>query len=158
MPAMLVNPPVTPSDHFAVVATGIFTILGGVIGSVLTYVFTKRLNRTQWLAENKKVEYQQLLSAIHEGFFETLAHRKTQSYLVDEKRDRELILARTKAARTIADRILVASEMVKMNMMNRWTTAEKAFFDTGDILTFEGELDKLSAELRKAAIQEINDL
>jgi hypothetical protein len=64
-------------------------------------------------------------------------------------------MARTKPARTIADRILIADEINKMKLMERWTNAVTNFMDTGDLFAFTHEVNKLSEDIRETALKDV---
>jgi hypothetical protein len=126
-----------------------------LIGVWVGAYVSNRNQRKQWLVDNKKVEYRELLTTVNESFMAILAHAKNPSFMLDEARDRELAMARTKPARTIADRILIADEINKMKLMERWTNAVTNFMDTGDLFAFTHEVNKLSEDIRETALKDV---
>lgn len=132
--------------------SGAMGMLGTVVGIVLGHYLSKKAQQEQWVRENKKAEYRELLSVINESFMLLMELRRPGIALGPEEQ-RELLQAETKSVRTIADRIYVAEAITKINLMKRWTTALTQFKKDKDIVAFGNETSALSEEIRRAALK-----
>lgn len=137
---------ISPADQYAMWASGAFAIVGVIIGALLTYYFQWR----QWRADNRKAEYGELLTAINRGFTTIVALSAKPPFIHDDNYDRELLLAETSTAGTIAARIIIAREIGRLDVMKRWTTAARKYAHDKDFQAFNEEVNRLSEDIRKS--------
>jgi hypothetical protein len=132
-------------------ASGILAILGVVIGVLLTYF----LGRKQRLVDIKTAEFRDLLAGINRGFSTMLALASNPPFFHSDEYTGTLADAEAQVAATIAARIFIAPEVGKLRAMERWTTAARKFAKDKDVLAFGNEVNRLSEDIRKAALKSI---
>jgi len=135
-----------------VLVSGALGMLGTALGIVLGHHFSKKTQREQWVRDNRKAEYRELLTTISESFMLLMELRRPGIALGPEEQ-REVFQAETKSVRIIADRIYIADEIAKIGLMKRWTTALNVFKTDLNIQAFANETGALSEEIRRAALK-----
>jgi hypothetical protein len=133
--------------------SGAIGILGVVVGAVLNHFFSSRSQKEQWNAENQKAEFRELVTALNKSFATILALSRNTPFFHEDQRRLDVTLADTDAARTIADRIYIADEIVKLKVMERWTTAARKFAHGQDIVAFGNEVSQLTGDIRQLALK-----
>jgi hypothetical protein len=117
---------------------GLFTLGGVVIGALLTFQLTRSWQREQWLLDNRRQEYRELLSSIT-GAYIAIAHI-AETGAVGRTASPEIELIAERAAiesfRTLRDRILIAEEIEFANSLEEWDTAIQNYRRTHDEHTF----------------------
>jgi len=138
--------------------SGIIGIAGVVLGALLNHYLGNRSRERQWQAETRKAEYRELLTGINESFTTVLALSAKRPFFHDDDYEARLLLAETGAARSVADRIFIAEEVERLEVMRRWTTAARKFASGRDIVAFGNEVNQLSHEIRQAALKDVGRL
>ena len=95
-----------------------FTLAGVVVGAGLTYLLGRSKEHEQWLRDNRKQEYRELLSSISDAYLNMV---KTKPGIGWEKeahlRAEQL---KSDAFRVLHDRIFIAQEIKDADIMNQW--------------------------------------
>jgi hypothetical protein len=132
-----------------------FSTLGGVvIGSLLTYLFSRSAQRENWLRDCRKEEFRELLRALSDHFtilqeFERLAYHQTP-----EERER-LTDAQANFFRVVHSRIYIAYDVKRLNIKNKWIDAVKVYCaqpDKPDLQTFDKAYYEVNDAIVKAAL------
>lgn len=131
--------------------TGLFTVGGVVIGSLLTYFLTRRWQREQWRNDNRKEEFRELIGAITAS---AIAFMKQTPYLDDriagrEKEERYTLYL--EALRVIKTRIFIARDVKEMNLNDRWVESINGMGETDTIDQFEERFEKIRDEIIERA-------
>ena len=135
------------------IISGATGIIGVVVGTILTQLFSNRSQKRQWNAENQKTEFRELITALNKSFATILALSRNTPFFHDDRYSLDVTLADTDAARTIADRIFISDEIVKLKVMERWTTSATKFARGKDIVAFGNEVRQLTEDLRQSALR-----
>jgi len=143
-------------DQNAVWASGAIAITGVVVGAVLNHFLADQSQRKQWRAENRKAEFRELLTAVNESFMAILALTKNSPLFQDDQHQTNMTLAETNVVRAVSDRIFIADEVGKLNVMERWTTAARRFAHGKDIQVFGNEVNQLSEDIRRLALKTVD--
>ena len=106
-------------------------LLGIFVGAFIS----QRWQRRQWLLDNKKTEYRELLSGIATASYRNLKALPLRNEHTGERRELspdeqgELLEAQTEGQRLLSDRIFIASQIERENIIERWQllTAEEDF-------------------------------
>ena len=134
---------------------GFLTLGGVVVGSLLTYLFTRSTQREQWLRDCRKEEFRELLRALSDHFtilreFERLVHHQTP---VERER---LTNAEADFFRVVHSRIYIANDVNHLNIKNRWINAVKKYCaqpDKPDLQTFYEAYNEVNGAIVKAALR-----
>jgi hypothetical protein len=110
------------------------------------------------MAENRKAEFREPLTGINQSFSTILALTSHRPFFADDSLQRDILLAETKGTSVIADRIFIAEEVSKLKLMERWTTAARAFAADKDILKFGRQVNGISDDTRKCGLKSIQTL
>jgi hypothetical protein len=103
-------------DWVVRIAPGLWPVVTLLIGIYVGGTVTSRNQRKQWVLDNKRNEFRELISAITRTV--TLVANLPQGAGPEERKaagDAELT-----AIAMINDRIFIAREMAELNVLNRW--------------------------------------
>jgi hypothetical protein len=125
--------------------------VGPLIGVLVGAYLTKRIQRRQWLADNKKDEYRDLLSVISRGYSQFVRLVKAS----DAWDDSEVNEIKFMVLDTIQDRIFIADELSELRIFSRWQAAVLALEKNHDEGQFTETVGTLLRDLRTAALNDI---
>ena len=57
------------------VQAGLFTLIGVIVGALLTYFLTRQIQREQWLKDNRKEEFRELIGALTDAALALIRRR-----------------------------------------------------------------------------------
>ncbi len=124
-------------------------ILGSLSGVYLTSRLTRSWQRAQWVADNKKAEYRELLSTIART--ERLI-REMHSAGVQAAEERRVVWeAGNETWRIIQDRIFIADRVKKLQVLSRWASNAGVTGGREGIVNFVQEVGALRDEILAAA-------
>ena len=95
-----------------------FTLAGVVVGAGLTYLFSRSKEHEQWLRDNRKEEYRELLSAISEAFL--IVHKYGSGPFGPLENQGIVESVKHKSFRILHDRIFIADELKKADIRSKW--------------------------------------
>jgi len=107
----------------AIAALQIWSALGPLIGVGLGAFFTRSWQRKQWVLENKKAEYRELLSVLSQTVHNYLNVWPTpmDSNVITSEEMHKLMASDTEARKTIGDRIFISNFIKREDIQSRWT-------------------------------------
>jgi dihydroorotase-like cyclic amidohydrolase len=121
-----------------------------VIGALLGSYLSSRGQRKQWIADNKKQEYRELLTTLTKAYQELAA--LNAPIVVWNKEDQQRYEEAIKRAETvILDRIFISTEVAEMNLVKRWL--EVLQDTTHDKVLLAVRLNNMLEEIREKAMQ-----
>jgi hypothetical protein len=129
-------------------ASGFFTLGGVVIGSVLTYLLTRRWQREQWFRDRRYDEFRELLTTVAEVFaaYPTYVfHAQSPEMQIGKSQ----LLA--KCSTVLADRLFIAGDVKEMNLLTRWEAAMNDLQQTYDLNAWMREKEDLTEQIVKKA-------
>lgn len=110
--------------------------IGSFVGSLITLYFSSRQRRQEWIKDNKKQEWRELISTLSQSFH----YIKNNSFgLVGGDQEKGCMEADAEARRAIESRIFVWHGIQSENVRERWQllAAEK---DWGRMIQYWSEL------------------
>ena len=127
---------------------GLFTIGGVIIGSILTYTLTRRWQREQWIADSRKEEFRELLTAIAKSMDVHIRIWREGRPQTPEDQV-ELQEAVSETFRTFHDRVFISEEIDQFRIEKIWVDAAKTYKETFDAEVLFDAHD----EIRKAIVK-----
>src|SRR5438132_11908355 len=112
--------------------TALTGLAGVILGVFLTSILTRRSQRTQWIADNKKEEYRELMSTLARSMTMIMMY-KGVGVAIGPQQQREFQDAYNEALRVLSDRIFIAEQIKKDKIYDRWTAAMAELHRTNDI-------------------------
>jgi hypothetical protein len=134
------------------VISGGIGLLGTCIGAGLVYLSTRKIQQDQWLRDSRKAEFSELLKALSQSYGVMISLR-TPGRLLDGHDLTNLEEAEASALRTIRDRIFIADDVARDNILELWTNASKTFDDCRDFAKFRASYNLINEVIVKAAMQ-----
>jgi hypothetical protein len=121
--------------------------VGGFVGNLISTWLTSRAQRKNWLRDNKKQEWRELIAVLSQSVHRILQNTEdfrfegivTISGEQEKEQAKHLLEADLEARRVIEDRIFISSRVQSENVLERWRliAAEK---DIGRILEYWNHL------------------
>jgi|HubBroStandDraft_1064217.scaffolds.fasta_scaffold153637_1 hypothetical protein len=127
-----------------VLTSGVLGIVGTAIGAFLVYRFSRRTQHEQWIRDNRKEEYRELIEALTDEItalvrrLEMSKDRTITREVFDEEREKH----RT-ALRVLKNRIFIARDLKERNLFDEWADGLKLVWETGEYHTFEATYEKI---------------
>jgi hypothetical protein len=135
------------------IGTGVaaFGIGAAFAGVLIGQRMARNTQRQQWILDNRKTEYRELLTAISESLRLGLSLNPGLGFSGEE--DRKAVEANAMSMRVIRDRIFIADMVESMNLEERWAMAimkHRRTYDASALITAYREV---SDELVKLAVE-----
>lgn len=101
---------------------GLFTLLGVVVGSFLTYLLGRSVQQEQWRRDCRRQEFRELVSTITSCMVDVIAFKKAREMSAPwtEKLLNGLIETHTSAYKVIGDRIFIAKDVERIDAGSRF--------------------------------------
>jgi hypothetical protein len=138
-------------EYGTIIASGVMGMVGTVVGVLMNHFLSRSSRVAERIDDAKKAEYRELLSVLNQNFMVLMELRRPMAAQGPEEQC-EVFKAETDSVRTIADRLYIAEELGRLNVMKRWTDALTAFKNQRDIIAFGDVTTQISSEIRKAAL------
>jgi hypothetical protein len=127
-----------------VLTSGVLGILGTAIGAFLVYRFSQRTQHEQWIRDNRKEEFQELIQALTDemtALFRRLEMTKngtiTKEVFNDEREKHQIAL------RVLKNRIFIAKDLKDRNLFDEWGDGLKLVWESGEYHAFEDTYEKI---------------
>jgi hypothetical protein len=111
---------------WSTVILSIWGAVGPLVGIIIGHRITKAWQREQWIVENKKQEYRELLSTLSKSF-SVYARYYTGGAAHGPEAQERLERAEAEVLETINDRIFIAAEIREHDILKRWVAAVQDF-------------------------------
>ena len=142
-------------DYFmwATTILGIWAAVGPLVGVRYGQELARRNQRAHWVADSKKKEFKELLSALDTAME---AFAKHVNIINKTPKDFwELSDASNQAIRCVSDRLFILPEMNKHQIRERWFKATDELEKAWDIATFSTLYRQLRSEIISMATADI---
>src|SRR2546423_13008725 len=113
-------------------------LVGVMIGAVLSPYVTNYWHRRQWVLDNTRAEYRELLGVLAKSAHYFALSLSSPICVLSADERRQIFEADAEARRVIADRILIAGRMRREDIESRWAT----LMGEKDFSKFWNEMDK----------------
>jgi hypothetical protein len=112
----------------------VWAAVGPLVGLLVGHFLTRSWQKKQWLLDNEKQEYRELLDALS-GAYLSLAKTELVRGTDRVRSTPETSEAEDAAYRLLNDRIFIASKLKEENVFEQWTTMYKRFTGGQDTFT-----------------------
>ena len=139
--------------NIAIVA-GTLGIAGTAVGAILNGYLSRKMQRAQWAADCRKVEYQELLTVLCKEaglIMENLT--KASGGSPDDKE--AFLRAHYEGRRILQDRLFIAEKLEKHHIPKLWLDAVRSCVDTHDPAKFQRLFEDVKAELIALATKDL---
>ncbi len=137
------------------IAAGIRETLGPLLGVLIGAYIANRNQRKRWVADNKKEEYRELMTALSHAFSAVLDERQPMVAL-DGEEQRRVSRAKGQLPITIADRVFIADEVKGLRVLERWMKAVGDYHSSGDEKSFTLAFVQITDDLTRSAKKVMN--
>jgi len=95
--------------------------VGSFLGGVITQLLSSRQRRKEWVKDNKKQEWRELLSTLSQSFHHLVNYSPGNGIVaISGEQEKGLLQADVEAVSVISDRIFIASQLGRENVRERW--------------------------------------
>ena len=130
------------------VSTGIWAVIGPFIGVLVGAYIANQNQRKHWVADNKKREYQELITALILASDSVI--RQTKLTVTIEER-RELVSVEQRFVILIATLIFIRNEVMEMKIGERWEEMNTTFANERNTQKLGETLSEIRRDLLNAA-------
>ena len=134
----------------------VWAVVGPLVGVALGSWLATKNQRKHWLMDNKRAEYRKLLTTLSDCGSKFLTVYGHVPALTDSTERRMIREAARSSANVIYNRLFIASELRKLNIMDRWTNATSTLTKTHNGLAFTKELDTIMDDVRSVALKDFS--
>ena len=133
--------------------SGLFTLGGVVVGATLSFLFARSTQHAQWMLDNRRQEYRELLNSITAAYMAIAHIFETEALGTKPSPEMDLLARRAEidSFRTLRDRILIADEVELANALVEWDTAIQNFKRTHDERIFAQRFSSINKRLVEIA-------
>jgi hypothetical protein len=91
--------------------------VGSFVGSLITLFFSSRQRHQEWVNDNKKQEWRELISSLSESFH----YLKNYGFgIIAGEQQKGLLEADADGRRAIESRLFIAHQIQRQNVLERW--------------------------------------
>lgn len=144
---------IDPHPHLTVFFA-IWAAVGPLTGILIGHLLTRSWQRKQWLLDNKKGEYRELLAILTRAYG-TILRLQAPGRPRDADDERELSEAHLVALSVIRDRLFISRAPTLMRVLKLWQEATHVFESDGDFLAFRESYNNIHATIIGAADRDL---
>jgi hypothetical protein len=139
----------------------IWSAIGPLAGIVIGHALTRSWQRKQWVLDNKKQEYRELLTTLtrcHAAITRLTSLVETPMVIPDRNRSADynsLLETHAEALNVIRDRIFIADNVKRMDILNRWLQATKLYQEQQDVTAFRTRFEAISDLIVSSSAREL---
>jgi len=132
------------------IVLGIWGAVGPLVGVIVGHVLTRSWQQRQWLLDQRKEEWRELLSTLTASFA-TICKLTGPVMVLDGNDMQKLDEAQTLAQTTIRDRIFIAKEVKELKIYELWVSAARQFEKEKIYIPFAEQYALINAKIVGAA-------
>jgi hypothetical protein len=136
------------------ILSGAFLVVGTYLGAFLNQHFSKSARREEWLRDNKKQEYKELLTALSNAYL-TLIRFGTPGTALPGEIERQISDTEADSYRVLRDRLFIAVELESKNISQLWTEAAHNFAVNRDARKFAERFSAINDKLVRMATKSV---
>ncbi|HXP70738.1 MAG TPA: hypothetical protein VOA88_15760 [Candidatus Dormibacteraeota bacterium] len=134
----------------ATYAKGVWAAVGPLVGVLVGAYIANRNQRKEWVADNKKQEYRELVSILTRALNSVMLESAVLvAHSPEEQREFERI--GNEVLITIRDRLFIEDVVTKLRVYERWRQALADFRGVRQRQVLIDKVEEIKSDLRKAA-------
>ena len=138
-----------------VLVSGGLGIFGTAVGAFLGHYLSKNWQREQWIADNRKQEYRELLTTLTNTYM-LIVRFIGPMMALDSQTQRELDQAERDSYRVIRDRLFIAKDLGGSDILRLWATAVENYRQTHDERVFAQRFSHINEEIVRLATRKLD--
>jgi hypothetical protein len=127
-----------------------------LIGIFVGGYISNRNQRKYWKLDNKRAEYRKLLTTLAECATRFATIYGIGPTALSPKEQRSIARAAERSGNVIYNRLFIADEMKRLNVMNRWRQTVDALRKDRNLNAFTEGLDGVMEDIRTAALKDFS--
>jgi len=133
-----------------------WTVIGPLIGVFVGSWLTTKGQHKHWLLDNKRAEYRKLLTTLSAcgSYFVTLFGM--EPVVLSPGEQRKLAKMADRSPNVIYNRLFIAGEMKRLNIMNRWVLMVTTFRNDRNVNAYTQSFDAIVEDIRTAALKDFS--
>ncbi len=140
--------------EFRSIASAVWIALGPLIGVWTGAYLSKRWQRDQWIADNKRAEYRKLITTLTDLASKVAIYYGPNARVLDPAAARKVAKISLSSANIIFNRLFIDREMKELDIQARWQNALVSLRTNNDPLTFTTAIEKLMEDIKREALKE----
>lgn len=136
--------------------SNVWAVIGPLLGVFLGSWLTTKNERKHWIADNKRAEYRMLLTTLSNAASKILRTEGNPINVLSPRDQREVSAAAERSANVIYNRLFIAREVEKLNVMERWNKALSAVEKNHGGIGFMKIFDGLMNDIRASALKNLS--
>src|SRR5690242_10266332 len=112
---------------------GIWNVGGVVFGTLFGAWIGSRMNNRNWVRENKRRDYQDVLTALVKGYEAAAYMRSGSAAFAGPQYQKQWYDMSREAQRTLEDRLFIADDLKKLRIKERWSEAKEKFQNNANL-------------------------
>lgn len=133
-----------------------WAILGPLVGVLIGGYITTRTQRKQWIRDNKRTEYRELLTTIADAGGKFVVFYGTYPIVANPSEQFAIGETARTSVDVIYNRLFIAKEIEELEIQRRWENAISALRKNHDVNWFGKSLDGIMADIRGKALREFS--
>jgi hypothetical protein len=143
-------------DHIWNIIRSAWPVLGPFVGICIGAYLTTRTQRKQWVRDNKRTEYRELLTAIGDAAGKMILYYGRNPVVLTSSEQLDMWETVRATLSVIYNRLFIANEVVGLGIQHRWENAVTALRDRHDVTCFVTSMDSIMEDIRKRALKEFS--
>jgi hypothetical protein len=127
-----------------------------LIGIFVGGYISNRNQRKYWKLDNKWAEFRKLLTTLAECATRFVTIYGIGPMALSPKEQRSIARAAERSGNVIYNRLFIADEMKRLNVMNRWTQTMETLRKDRNMDAFTKGLDSVMEDIRAAALKDFS--
>jgi hypothetical protein len=143
-------------DHIWNILRSTWPVLGPFVGIWIGVYLSTRTQKRQWIRDNKRIEYRELLTAIADAGGKLVVHYGMEPFVADPSAQFAIGETARMSVDVIYNRLFIAKEIEELHIQPRWEDAISNLRKNRDLNWFGQSMDRIMEDIRKKALQEFS--
>ncbi|MGH9689286.1 MAG: hypothetical protein ACRD5K_19635 [Candidatus Acidiferrales bacterium] len=143
-------------DHVWGTIRSAWPALGPLVGIFIGVFLTTRTQKRQWIRDNKRTEYRELLTTIADAGGKFVVYYGIEPVVLTPSEQFEVGETARTSVDVIYNRLFIAKAVEELGIQKRWEKAISLLRANRDINAFGKSLDNIMRDIRNKALEEFS--